>query len=161
MLKKLFEIKTGLLEVATSLFLWAILFFVSIQVFFRYVLRQPLMWPEELSRYLLIWMVFLGAVLLSKKDKHVKVEVFQNLLPAVAQRVLKLLLDLVIVLFLAVLLWGSGLPLKEFLVLKSPAMQLPLIFVFIVVPLSALLMFVIYLGKLVEDIRSLRGEEER
>lgn len=158
MSKKLF--KMDLVELVTSLLLWAVLFFVSIQVFFRYVLRQPLMWPEELSRYLLIWMVFLGAVLLSKKDKHVKVEVFQNLLPANAQRVLKLLLDLMIVLFLAVLLWGSGLPLKEFIFLKSPAMQLPLIFVFVVVPLSALLMFIIYLDKIAEDIRSLRAGKE-
>lgn len=159
MLKKFF--KMNFLELVTIIFLWSILFFITIQVFFRYVLRQPLMWPEEFSRYILIWLVFIGAVILSKNDKHVKVEFFQNLFPVVIQIKIRLLLNLLTILFLAILLWGSGLPLKEFIVLKSPAMQLPLIFVFIAVPLSALLMFVIYLGKIKEDILLLRNGKEK
>lgn len=34
---------------------------ILVQVLFRYVLRDPLVWTEELARFLLAWMVFLGA----------------------------------------------------------------------------------------------------
>lgn len=34
---------------------------ILIQVFFRYVLKNPLVWTEELARFLLAWIVFLGA----------------------------------------------------------------------------------------------------
>ena len=33
---------------------------VSLQVFFRYVLNDPLTWSEELARFSFMWMVFLG-----------------------------------------------------------------------------------------------------
>jgi TRAP-type C4-dicarboxylate transport system permease small subunit len=58
---------------ATLLF---ILFFIAVllQVFYRYVLSQPLTWSEEAARYLNIWAVLLAAALAVKRSEHLRVD---------------------------------------------------------------------------------------
>ena len=45
-----------------------------LQVFFRYVVGDPLSWSEELSRWLFVWTVYLGWPLLISKHKHMRLE---------------------------------------------------------------------------------------
>ncbi|MDE0211859.1 MAG: TRAP transporter small permease subunit, partial [Boseongicola sp.] len=55
--------------------------FVSLtvlQVVTRYVLNAPLPWTEELAAHLLIWMVFIGAVGVHRKDTHLRVEMLDE-----------------------------------------------------------------------------------
>jgi TRAP-type C4-dicarboxylate transport system permease small subunit len=54
---------------------------VFLQVVFRYVLRQPLFWSEELPRYLLIWMSFLAAALAQKTEAHINITLCLTWLP--------------------------------------------------------------------------------
>ena len=49
---------------------------VAVQVFFRYVLNQSLFWSEELARYLLIWLTFLGASCAYYRHAHPGVDIF-------------------------------------------------------------------------------------
>jgi TRAP-type C4-dicarboxylate transport system permease small subunit len=51
--------------------MFGIAFFVLLQVFFRYVLNHALLWPEELSRWLLVWTGYLGAGVAFKRHQHV------------------------------------------------------------------------------------------
>lgn len=144
-------------EIIASSLVWAILFCIIIQVIFRYLIRKPLMWPEELSRYLLIWMVFMGAAILAKTGKHVRVEFFVQLIPKPIQQGINLLIDIVISISLLTVIYGAWIPLKEFVHLLSPSIQLPLILVFVVAPLSSLLMFIHYLKATMVDLRLLCG----
>ena len=51
---------------------------VATQVFVRYVLQRPLfLWSEEVARFLLIWMVFLGIGVGVKNDAHFAMDVLQ------------------------------------------------------------------------------------
>jgi len=45
------------------------------QVFFRYVLEDPIMWAEELARYSYVWMVFLAAIFVTADHSHVTVTI--------------------------------------------------------------------------------------
>ena len=47
---------------------------ILLQVFYRYVLNAPLLWPEELARYLQIWLTFVGASIAIQERGHVQVE---------------------------------------------------------------------------------------
>lgn len=68
---------------ATALFL-----IVVLAVFARYVFGQSLTWTEEVPRYLLIWISFLGAAACVARREHVGFDVLFNALPDRARRVL-------------------------------------------------------------------------
>jgi len=77
---------------------------VFLQVLFRYLLRQPLFWSEELPRYLLIWMSFLAAALAQKHDAHIDITLCLAPFSTRARQVLKILTDAVILVFF----WSSS-----------------------------------------------------
>ncbi len=54
---------------------------VFIQVIFRFVVKASLPWSEETSRYLLVWITFLGASAGVKTGAHVGVEAVTLMLP--------------------------------------------------------------------------------
>jgi C4-dicarboxylate transporter DctM subunit len=59
-----------------------------IQVFFRYVVGDPLSWSEELARWLFVWTVYLGWPLLISKKKHMRLEFLLGRVgPAQAERI--------------------------------------------------------------------------
>jgi len=43
------------------------------QVFFRYILRSPIYWVEELARLLFVYIVLIGSIICFEKDTHIKV----------------------------------------------------------------------------------------
>jgi TRAP-type C4-dicarboxylate transport system permease small subunit len=55
----------------------------------RYLLNFSIIWVEELTRYMMVWVGFLGAGLVLRLGAHIAVETFQDLLPAAAARVLR------------------------------------------------------------------------
>lgn len=53
--------------------LMTVLFLVIFQVFTRYVMRAPAPWTEELARFVLIWLAFIGAGWVAYRGSHVTV----------------------------------------------------------------------------------------
>lgn len=59
----------------------AMLFSIMLQVFCRYALGRPLLWPEELTRFAMAWLAFLGASIGVKKGSHVAYTLVSQYLP--------------------------------------------------------------------------------
>jgi TRAP-type transport system small permease protein len=66
---------------ATALFLVVVLAVIG-----RYVFGRSLTWTEEVPRYLLIWISFLGAAACVARREHVGFDVLFNALPAPVRR---------------------------------------------------------------------------
>jgi TRAP-type C4-dicarboxylate transport system permease small subunit len=66
---------------------------IVVQVFFRYLFR-PLIWPFELSIYMYICLIYLGAALAARRNSHVAFDVVFNRLPAAGRRGISILLQL-------------------------------------------------------------------
>jgi TRAP-type C4-dicarboxylate transport system permease small subunit len=77
------------------------------QVFFRFALDSPLIWSEELSRLLLVWVTFVGAAVVAWDGTHLNVDVVFARLPARLKAVVRTLNLLVALGFLAVMVWFS------------------------------------------------------
>src|SRR5690625_3019562 len=70
-------------ESVMMLLLSGIVAIMSLQVFMRYVMQNSLAWPDELTRYFLIWFVFLGLAYGIRYQAHLKVDILENSVPRI------------------------------------------------------------------------------
>ena len=68
-------------EKVMSIALWAIVVIMGIQVIMRYVFKSSLAWSEEVSRYLFIWMVFVGISYGVKRASHMRIDMLEHFFP--------------------------------------------------------------------------------
>ncbi len=127
----------------------------------RFVMNSPLSWGDELSRYLSIWAVFLGASLGVRRGAHIGVEAFIRMVPKNAQQYITILTTLVCIVFCcAVTFVGYDYALR---LLKtgqlSPAMRIPIVWAYAAVPVGCLLMTIRYFMLLIEQIVNLKGND--
>lgn len=75
--------------------------FILVQVFWRYVLDNPLPWPEEAARFLMLWLMVVAPTAL-RRGGFVAIDMIQLALPRVAGGMLNLALLLLALLVLVV-----------------------------------------------------------
>jgi TRAP-type transport system small permease protein len=85
---------------AAVLLFWALAGVVFTQFFTRYALNNSASWTEEIARYLLIGVVFVGASIGVAKNNHIQVDLLYRYLPAPVCRMLAIVVDLVRIAFL-------------------------------------------------------------
>lgn len=72
---------------------------VVVQVFARYVLNDSPVWAEQAALLLMIWYVFIAAAAGVREGFHIKIVVIAEALPVRLQRWIRLLTQLLVVLF--------------------------------------------------------------
>ena len=82
---------------------WILAGVVFLQFFTRYVLNDSLAWTEEVARFLLIGVTFVGAIMATRKQAHIAVEFIYRWIPRAGRRVLQTVLDLLNTAFFAML----------------------------------------------------------
>ncbi|MFO7647758.1 MULTISPECIES: TRAP transporter small permease [Halomonas] len=92
-------------DYVTLVVFWALIFVVFLQFFTRYVMGDSTTWTEEIARYLLILVGFIGSVMAVRKGSHIMVEFFYHYMPPWLVRILNILVDLACVLFYSMMAW--------------------------------------------------------
>lgn len=124
------------------------------QVASRFILGSPSSFTDELARYLMIWVGILGAAYVSGRNMHVAIDVLPKRLNPKMQKRLKLIVRLLIILFClgAMVIGGSRLVyITHVLDQNSPALQVPLSLVYIVIPVSGLLVMYYKISDILKD----------
>jgi TRAP-type transport system small permease protein len=80
---------------------WALGATVFYQFFTRYVLNNSASWTEEIARYLLIGVVFVGAAIGVAKNNHIQVDLLYRWLPKWVARALAIAVDVIRIVFFA------------------------------------------------------------
>src|SRR6266511_3367040 len=78
---------------------WALAAVVFYQVFTRYVLNDAAGWTEEIARYLLVAVTFLGGAMAVRRNTHIQVDFVYRFLPPAAGRIMATFVDAVRVAF--------------------------------------------------------------
>jgi TRAP-type C4-dicarboxylate transport system permease small subunit len=124
------------------------------QVFTRFVLGAPSSYTEELARYLLIWVSLLGAAYAAGKRMHLAIDVFTARLDGQRRIRMRQFIHGCVLLFAfaAMVVGGIRLVYISFaLEQMSAALRVSLGFVYLVVPVSGLLIVFYTLSHLLED----------
>jgi TRAP-type transport system small permease protein len=124
-----------MLEGVTICLLAVIVVTTLVGVADRFVLGLGLPWPEELSRFLLVWTSLLAAAVAAKQRKHFQVTILLQRLGRLGETVVSLLCLAGLLLIL-----GYGVQLvRVFHGQRAPALGIPMSVVYAAVPVSAAL----------------------
>jgi len=83
---------------------------VNLQIVARYVFDSPFIWPEEITKILLIWLCYVAAGAVTRRAAHIAVDTFVLILPRALRLAVMILLDLItIALFGALAVIGTRL----------------------------------------------------
>ncbi|CAM3065042.1 TRAP transporter small permease [Vibrio rarus] len=116
---------------------------VTWQVFSRYVLNDPSSFTDELARYLMIWFGLAGASYLFGKNGHLAITLFIDAIKAKHRKYVYLLINLVSASFISMAMIKGGLLLMSRTMTQfSPALQIPMAYVYCILPLSGILMLI-------------------
>ncbi len=121
--------------------------------FGRYALHKPILWAEEVLGYSLVWMVYLGAILVTLERQHLKMDLVSKMLGQRAQAALEVFGSAVFAVVGGIIVYQSF---DSIAVLshRSQVADLPMNIVHSVIPASfAVMIFTM----LVLTIRDLRG----
>lgn len=114
---------------------------VLVAVFLRYVVQYPFPWGEELARYLMIWGIFMGISIGTRKKAHLGVEAFVNMTPAKVRKGLLFLSQAILLVSYVVIAYLS---LDLTLTIKengqvTPSLRLPMYFIYGALPVGFVL----------------------
>ncbi len=132
-------------ETVAALLLGAVAVVVFLQVVTRYVFEMSFSWPEETARYLLVWLVFIGAAAAGAHGQQLVVDTMTEMLPRRLQPVVKVFSAVAGLAALAILVWAClplfGPPSRT----TSPATGLEMRWVYLALPVgSAFLVFFLF-----------------
>jgi TRAP-type C4-dicarboxylate transport system permease small subunit len=112
------------------------------QVLTRYVLGAPSEWSEEAARYLYVYVVFLGTSAGISARRHVSITYFTDMLRPGARLAVSLAVDVLILAFLAIMLWWGWRATLRNLDIPLAVTQVSYAWVYVVVPVTSFLMIV-------------------
>jgi C4-dicarboxylate transporter DctQ subunit len=132
---------------AETTFVGGALAFASLLLFVNVVLRYwflaPISWAEELTLYIMVWIVFVGSSVAIRTRGHIAIDLLPLALSAAGRRWLAMLVALAVLVFLAVFIYYSG---QHTLRVRSigqvtPVMQAPMWLAYLAMPAGSALMF--------------------
>jgi TRAP-type C4-dicarboxylate transport system permease small subunit len=122
---------------------WSLAFIVFLQFFTRYVLNDSLSWTEEIARYGLMWVVFIGGAMVTRRNTHIAVELLSNVMkPGPLRATLLAFVDFVKLAFLGLLAFVSWTITERMHYQRMTVFDLPMSYVYGGVALGCFLMLI-------------------
>lgn len=153
MFKKIVSILFHLTEFAVLVLLATICVVMLTQIFSRYLFNTPLAWPEELSRYLFVWVVFLGAAIAFRYKAHLGMDFITARFSDKFKRITEKLVDLILLGFLILIIYIAPEILSITQFQTSPVLDIPMSYIYLSFPVSCGLMIIELMDRWVSTFR--------
>lgn len=125
---------------------------VTIEVVLRYIFGLSLIFTEELARYLMVWIVFLGGALAVKDDSHIRINVLvQRLSPRLGQLVRIIAHGLTMLLLVVLTVEGTKI-LPRQLDQMCITIDTSMFYFYLAIPVGSILMIIFILPRIRDSI---------
>lgn len=130
-------------------------------VFFRFILRNPIVWGEEVEMILVVWSVFFGGSIAVREKGHIAVDILYDMFPSAAKKVMDVLIWILVTIAIAFIMKLEIDRVMELFKtkLRTPVLQLPSYIEYAGVSLGCGLMLLNHLINGVERV-FVRNKEE-
>lgn len=126
------------------------------QVFFRKVLNSSLQWSEELSLFGLVWIVWIGAVVLMRNWEHINIPTFIDLVPKKHRFWPIALSKIAAIVFLALLIWYGFDVFTQRFHGRSPSLEISSRWAKLSIPVGAVFMALFAVNTILRDVIEFR-----
>lgn len=148
------------LQIVLVVMVTAITLTVVWQVISRYVFDAPSSFTEELAKFLLIWITFLGAVYTSGKKLNIAIDLLPHKLKTPYANYLKITIHALVILFcLIVMIIGGGnlVYLNWILGQQTAALEIPVAIVYLILPISGIFIILYETHYITKEISQLQS----
>jgi TRAP-type C4-dicarboxylate transport system permease small subunit len=119
----------------------------------RYFFNSPVPWADEFSRYAFIWLVFVGAVVCTKQGRHISIDLVVTALPSRIRPFIQILADVATAALMLIIIY-FGWILTSSATQPTSTLKVPQYVVYMVVPLSALLILLRTIKDIMRAVRA-------
>ena len=127
---------------ALILLLAAMSLIIFTNVAMRYLTNDSLEWAEEVARYMMIWLTFLGAGPVLRYGGHIAVENLQDALPRAGGIAVRMLVAALLFGFFGFMVWYGWLYMQRTLFQLTPVTQIPFAYIYSAMLFGGLLLIV-------------------
>ena len=133
---------------------------VLAQVFMRYFMKSPLVWGDELAKYSLVFMTFIGASVALRDKQLAAMELLTEKLHGPTKKIVAIGVYVIELALLGFLFYYSIILMMEGSVQTqlSPALQIPMMWVYISLPLGLGLMIIQAIILMIKYIKGAKEE---
>ncbi|UUX50967.1 TRAP transporter small permease [Nisaea acidiphila] len=157
-LSKVLDLSETVLAVACSAAFAAMFVLGIATVVFRFVIESSLAFPDELIRYLFVWMIFLGSAVAFRRNMHAAIGLVVSSLPTVLRRGALILSSLLSGVFFAMLFYyGVGLTVRVQEQI-SPALEISMSWVYGAIP-AGMAFLIVYAAELILRLATAPADE--
>ena len=146
MIKWCTEVPAAILVIVETILLFT-------NVFYRYVLHDPLTWGDELASMLFLWMAMFGAVIALRRNAHMRLSSFVDRMQPATQAFMQTFQGIVLITFLLILIpWALEYAIEEWEII-TPALEIKNTYRVASIPVGLVLMLAIVVSRLMEHTK--------
>ena len=125
---------------------------LGVAVFYRYALNDSIYWSNEVARYLLAYIVFLGSTMAHKHKVHIRIDVIFSYISLKNRKYLDIIIALLFILFWTIIMAGCIKLFPLFMMQTTATLQIPYAIPFAALPLSAIVWILYCIDDVLKEV---------
>ncbi len=125
---------------------------LGVAVFYRYALNDSIYWSNEVARYLLAYIVFLGSTMAHKHKTHIRIDMIFGYISLKNRKYLEVTIAGLFILFWAIIIAGCIKLFPLFMMQTTATLQIPYAIPFAALPISAIVWILYCIDDLLNEV---------